>query len=129
MSKETTYAGKLGSWQRLVVQLLENLPALLHLEPFRVKLEAIFSRAVEIGKQQAALTADKQELSKEFQGLVSDGERLAGVVRKGLREHYGPKSEKLAAFGLQPFRGRKPKDDTGTPTPASEAAVSQAAAS
>jgi hypothetical protein len=118
MSKETTYAGKLGSWQQLVVQLLQSLPGLIHLEPFRIKLEAILARAVDIGQQQTALTADKQELSKDLQGLISDGERLAGVVRKSLREHYGFKSEKLAAFGMQPFRGRKAKDDKETPAPA-----------
>ena len=29
--------------------------------------------------------------------------------RMAVRDHYGPRSEKLAEFGLQPFRGRKAK--------------------
>jgi hypothetical protein len=115
MSTENTYSGKLGSWQRLIVPLLENPPGLSHMEPFRAKLAALFTRAVEIGSQQAALTAGKQELSQELQTLMADGERLAGAIRKCLREHYGPKAEKLAAYGLQPFRGRKLKNDPELP--------------
>lgn len=111
MSRESTYSGKMGSWQRLIAPLLENLLGLPHMEPFRAKLAAIYGRAVEIGTQQAALTAGKQELSQELQTLMADGERLAGTIRKCLREHYGPKAEKLAAYGLRPFRGRKLKND------------------
>ncbi len=43
------------------------------------------------------------------------------MVRLALMEHYGASEEKLAAFGLQPFRGRARKDrpsPTPAPTPA-----------
>lgn len=46
------------------------------------------------------------------------GQRLAGVLRKAIREHYGPQAEQLVAFGLQPFRGRKPRAEE--PPPVSE---------
>ena len=31
----------------------------------------------------------------------------ATFLRKGLGEHYGSDNEQLAAFNIQPFRGRK----------------------
>ncbi len=108
--KESTYTGKLGSWQRLLTTLLANLGVLGHLEVPRTKLEGLLARALEIAKQQGALTASKQELSKELQGIIEDGERTATALRVLLKEHYGPRSERLAEFGLQPFRGRTRKE-------------------
>jgi len=37
----------------------------------------------------------------------------------GLRQHFGPTNEKLAAFGMQPFRGRKRSKKTASPGDAS----------
>jgi hypothetical protein len=46
-------------------------------------------------------------------------------MRQALLEHYGITEEKLAEFGLQPFRGRRRKPPTsekpGAPQPAPEA--------
>jgi hypothetical protein len=33
------------------------------------------------------------------------------MLRQGVKQHYGIRSEKLAEFGLQPFRGRKTKTE------------------
>ncbi len=61
--------------------------------------------------------------------LASQGNRLAALVRQALLEHYGISEEKLAEFGLQPFRGRarkqsaeepeKPQQASAAPQPAS----------
>ncbi len=110
MGKERTYLGKLGSWQRLITTLLANIEALAHMEVPRAKLEALLAQAVEIAKQQGALTASKQELSKQLQEIITDGERTATALRVLLKEHYGPRSERLAEFGIQPFRGRPRKE-------------------
>ncbi|HVR99663.1 MAG TPA: hypothetical protein VMW27_23770 [Thermoanaerobaculia bacterium] len=110
MVKETTYTGKFGSWQRLLTTLVANISVLGHMEAPRAKLEALLARGLEIAKQQAALAASKQELSKELQGVVVDGERTATALRVLLKEHFGPRSEKLAEFGIQPFRGRARKE-------------------
>lgn len=47
---------------------------------------------------------------------------MATVLRVAIKEHYGPDSEKLVEFGIQPFRGvtRKPKTP---PTPEAPAAT------
>jgi hypothetical protein len=109
MAKETTYAGMRGDWQRLSTMLSANTPELGHLETQRLRLEGLLARAMEITMQQGIFKAGKQETSKQLQGVMAEGQRLATVLRQSVKEHYGPTSEKLHEFGVQPFRGRKAK--------------------
>ena len=120
MSQETTYAGIRGEWQAIIAPLAAKPPGLEHLEPFRAKLETALDRAVDITKQQAALASSKQELTKELKVLMADGQRVAAVLRKALKQQLGPKSEELTAFQVQPFRGRKVKNDVAKPAPGPE---------
>jgi hypothetical protein len=120
MSQETTYAGLRGEWQGMLAPLAAKPPGLEHLDPFQTRLGTVLDRSLEITKQQAALAAEKQKLSKELQSLMVDGERLAAILRKALKQQFGPKAEELTAFKLQPFRGRKaakPAPDGGDSTP------------
>ena len=108
MSRETTYAGMIGDWQRLLTTLEANSAEVPQLEPFRVKLVGMVNQALDVTKQQQAdLKASKQAASKQMRQIATDAQRLATAVRSLLKEHYGIRDEKLAAFGLQPFRGRK----------------------
>ena len=109
MSKEKTDAGLLGDWQRLLNQVKLNQGELTHLEVPSGQLESLLSRALEIHKEQAARTAAKQELSKQFRTTVNEGRRVATLLRQAIRVHYGVEAEKLAEFGVQPFRGRPRK--------------------
>ena len=115
--RETTYAGKLGDWQRILASLEANAADLPHLEVPRAQLAAILTQAVDVKKQQADSRATKEIASQKLQGMVVDGQRLAALLRQAIRQHYGPRSPKLAAFNLQPFRGRNPVPTTPTPPP------------
>jgi hypothetical protein len=106
MMRETTNAGKLGDLQRLVAKLSANSEDLQHLEASRVTLEGILAQAQDALGRQAAFTAGKQEATKQLQTLLVEGMRLANVLRLAVKQHFGIRSEKLAEFGLQPFRGR-----------------------
>jgi hypothetical protein len=117
MARETRNAGIMGDLQRLSATMEANKELLPHLEPFRAKLGGIVIRSTEVSQQQAALRASKQEASKQLQKLLSDGQRLANVVRTAVKEHFGIREEKVAEFGVQPFRGRKVKTATETPAP------------
>ena len=132
MSNETTQLGRKGEWQKLIKPLAGN-PDLAYLATQRDKLAGLLDQAVEITHQQNALTAQKQELSKQLQTIMIEGQRTATILRKSIAGHYGVRSEKLAEFGMQPFRGRpfiprtrKPKPQPETPgsagTPASTTA-------
>ena len=119
MPQATTHAEIRGEWKDLIAPLAEKPPGLEPLEPYRAKLETTLDRVEDITKQQAALAAQKQELTKELQALMTDGQRVAALLRKGLKQALGPQAEQLTAFKLQPFRGRKvKKNDAAKPTPA-----------
>ncbi|PYQ61661.1 MAG: hypothetical protein DMF53_14725 [Acidobacteria bacterium] len=114
------YSETIGNLARLTAALGANATEIPHLEGIRVRLEKILADAQETAKQQAALIASKQEASKKLKSLAREGVRAATGVQKLLQEHYGLGSEKLAEFGMQPFRGRKVKKaepkQPGTPT-------------
>lgn len=122
MARETTYRGMWGDWQGLLAKVVANIGELPQLEPFRVKLAAILVQALGINQQQDAMRASKQEASKQLRKLATEGNRLAAVMRAAIKEHYGIREEKIAEFGLQPFRGLKTKLPAKAPasqTPAS----------
>jgi hypothetical protein len=86
--------------------LLENRPELAPFEGSITKFLDLVAQAQEAAAQQAAFIASKQKASKRLAGLIDDAMRLLTVLRAALKEHYGIGSEKLAEFGIQPFRGR-----------------------
>ncbi len=114
--RETSQAGVLGSLQRFHGKLEANSTDLAHLEVSRAKLGTMLARIDELSKEQGAMRARKQEASKEIQALLVDSQRLGSGLRVMVKEHYGPRSEKLSEFDLQPFRGRKARTP-GTPAP------------
>jgi hypothetical protein len=115
--KATTYTAMVGDWQSLLGKLEAHVTEVPQLEPFRAKLATLLGQALDATKTQADLRANKQEASKQIKQLAGSGRRLAAVVRSALKEHYGASEEKLAAFGLQPFRGRVRKVAAPTPAP------------
>jgi len=123
MPNETTYSGILGDAQRFHASMETTVSQIPHLEAGRLRLGGSLERAQDLLKQQGTLTASKQELSQQIKTAIADVQLLATMLRKGVRQHFGAKSEKLAEFGLQPFRGRKastkptpPPEPTPEPT-------------
>jgi vacuolar-type H+-ATPase subunit I/STV1 len=99
----------LERWRRLLSPLEAHAAEVPHLATVRGKLKETLTRAEEIVRRQAALEAERQALTREFGSLREQGDRTAALLRSGLTEHYGSDSERLTAFGMQPFRGRKRK--------------------
>lgn len=125
MPKETTYAGMMGEWQHLIDTLTENGDELAKLTPNREELKSLLERAQDASKRQTVLTAEKQEITKQLKGFISEGQRLSHILRLSLKAHYGIRSEKLVTFRMQPFRGRKIKEgepEVPSATPPSPAA-------
>ena len=126
MSIESTYKGKIESWDRLQERLNANAADLAHLEALRTQLGTVTEQARQMAATQAAQKAAKQTASKSLKAAVVEGNRLANLLRSAVKQHYGIRSEKLAEFGIQPFRGRnltlkakapgeKPQPETPTP--------------
>jgi hypothetical protein len=114
---ETTRSGKLGEWQRLKSALQVNQPDLPQLENQCAQFETFLGQAEDLFQSQASFAASKQQASQQLTSLMLECQRLATVLRFSLKQHYGPRSEKLTEFGLQPFRSRTPKPVPPPPPP------------
>jgi hypothetical protein len=121
MSQETTYRGILGDLERLNTALIANAAELPQLEGVRGQLEQLLNQAREVAQEQGTLIAQKQDASQRLVTLLRNGQRVATAVRKVLKAHYGLDSEKLAEFGVQPFRGRNRSAGSVKPPPQSPA--------
>lgn len=95
-----TYPLSRDSWLRLLPALIANSADMPHLEAPRLRLEAITIESGDLLTQQAALSASKQDVSKRLQALIAEGRQLAAFLRLGVKQRYGTRSEKLAAFHL-----------------------------
>jgi len=83
-----------------------NVAELPFLEPKRSRLNEVVGELGDLTAEQANLAAKKQDVSKRIADLAREGNALVNVLDVTLRQHYGNRAEKLAEFGLQPFRSR-----------------------
>jgi hypothetical protein len=110
----------LGTWGTLTTTVTpEVTQGLPHLEVLRVKLVETEAEADKLIMERDYHRAQKQEATRKLQAALEDGRRTAHALKVGLRAHFGPTSEALAAFGMQPFRGRKRSKKTESPDDAS----------
>jgi hypothetical protein len=107
----------MGRLQRFNMALTTNKAELPDLEASRVKFDTMVGQTQDTANHQGALLGQKQDLSKQLRSQIIESERMANVMRKAIQAHYGIRAEKLAEFGIQPFRGR-PRTAKTTPTPA-----------
>jgi len=117
MSESNSYAEVVTGWERDLTATERNLKDIPQVDIPRQKLQGILDEVRELSAEQASLTARKQEASKRIQALIVQGRKVATVLRTLVREHYGNRSEKLAEFNLQPFRGRPRQAKPTVPTP------------
>jgi len=107
MPRQTTKAAKLGVLQKFRDSLSANQANLPQLEGSMAQFDMMVTNAHELTTRQDALTAAKQDVAKQFVDTLTEAERLGTVLRLAVKQHFGIRSEKLAEFNLQPFRGRK----------------------
>ena len=112
MAREPKYGVTVNGWERLDKKLEQYMADFPHLEAPRLRLREMIGLGAELVAQQALHTAGKQEATQRLQELLAEGRKLATFLRTGVKQHYGNRSEKLAEFDLQPFRGRKSQATT-----------------
>ena len=127
MSRETSLKGRVGWLERFLARLNSNKEELQHIEPSRAQFEGMCGQIHEAADLQAFHTAGKQEASRRLHGVLGEAERLATLLQMAVKQHYGIRSEKLADFGLQPFRGRNKssRKRKAAPAPASAPASAE----
>jgi hypothetical protein len=107
----------LDTWELLSTSMEANAAQFPNLEESRVQLTQTLGQARELVVQQAALTADKQEVSKRLRVLLGEGRKLATFLRFGVKQKLGNRSERVIEFGLRPLRPRKVKPTTTPESP------------
>jgi hypothetical protein len=108
MSTESNVQGEdRKDWGHLQERLTADAADLAHLEVLRTRLGTVMEQARQMAAAQAAQRAAKQGTSQTLKAAITEGDRLASLLRAAVKQHYGVRSEKLAEFGVQPFRGRK----------------------
>ena len=117
MQNETTYSGILGEWQRLSDAMSANTTDLPHLELARSLFVDHLNQTQALLRRQAAQVAEKQQSSQDLRLKISDGQRMATMLRQGIKQYFGIRSEKLAEFGLNPYRGRTGRKQPEGPPP------------
>ena len=78
-----------------------------HLESSHVKLQRLLEEIKKLLTRRDFYQSRKQEATRKAHERIRQAKSTAHLIRKGLAEHYGADNEQLAAFNIQPFRGRK----------------------
>ena len=115
MAQEWQYMNTVNGWDKLDVAVTANVTQVPEVEVNLPGLRERSQKARKLFAKQAALTAAKQEVTKELQQVIQEGNARARVIREGLRAYLGKDSEKLIEFGVLPFRGRKPAEKSPAP--------------
>jgi|SRR5215210_4891213 len=70
------------------------------------ELGLVRKAVTELETERLALTARRQQITRDLEALKNRGRTLATRVRAGILTKYGSDSEKLTQFGMQPRRRR-----------------------
>jgi hypothetical protein len=124
MAEERLYMNTVNGWDKMDTAVTANSEQLPHLEINLPKLREKSQRARSLYARYAATVASKQEIWKELQQVLGEGDAVMKFLKEGVKAHYGKDNEKLVEFGVQPFRGLKrkraekpPVIETPAPTP------------
>ena len=124
MAEEAQYMHSVNGWEKMDTAVVANRQQVGHLESSLEELRALGQTARNLYAQHAALTATKQQIWKELQAVIQNGNAILKFLREGVRAQYGKNNDKLIEFGVQPFRGitrkpvaKPPAPEKSAPTP------------
>jgi hypothetical protein len=108
-----------GDWLELAELVTpETLAGSPLLERTHGELRGFLNEIRDLIVQRDFYEARKQETTQRIQEILPEGRRTATLLRRALKQQLGPDNEQLAAFGIQPLRGRKRSRKAGSaPSP------------
>lgn len=92
-------------WEQILDASDANGADLAFLETNKMELRGLLERAKSLSIRQAALAAERQQVTRDLDAVKERGRDIATRMRLGIRQQYG-EGEKLLEFGLQPRRAR-----------------------
>lgn len=100
------YAVILHKLELRVKAMAANIAEFPHLSEPLARLGEMLNVLKALMTEQARLTAQRQEVSKQIAEQSSQAQKLLTFLDAGVKQHYGHRSERLAEYGLQPFRSK-----------------------
>jgi hypothetical protein len=120
MANKTRYADHTKEWEEILAAVKVNASELPQLQLGSEKLGKLLGEFRDLEVQQAVHQANKQQVSKRLQVLMTEGKKVASMMRAVIREHYGNQNEKLVEFGVSPLRTRSRKPASPVEPPSEE---------
>ncbi len=115
MAKLQKYLNALNGWEQVAAAQEAAKAEIPHMEAPLAKLRGLLEQARNLTNEHHALSASKQDVSKQLQKTIRQGQKLVDLMRTGAVEYFGAESEKLVEWGVKPFRGRARKATTKPP--------------
>jgi len=118
MGTNKDHAVQLARWEALLASIAANAAELPQLEAARTDLQRKMAEIQALQAQQGQHQAAKQDATKQIATAMKEARQLATFLGSGVKQRFGKESEKLIAFGLQPFRSkRRGPAEAPAPTP------------
>jgi hypothetical protein len=105
--KGKSFESVTADWEGLLGAVLANQEELAHIDDLRAQLETRLEGLPALQLEKARLRVMTHQATQDFQGVLDQGHELVTRIRDGVRAHYGPRSEKLAEFGINAWKGRQ----------------------
>ncbi|HEY0782766.1 MAG TPA: hypothetical protein VGE98_09945, partial [Thermoanaerobaculia bacterium] len=116
----TSFADFTNAFSHLSAALTANSQDLPQLAAQHEALKAALATASTLSSRRDAVRADLQQATADLKAQMTLARAAYSRLRHGLRQQYGPTSDKLVEFGVKPAGRRVKKKATppDTPTPA-----------
>jgi hypothetical protein len=113
----------LALWEKLLAGTEANREDLSALEPYRAQLAAELADVKDTLTRRLALQAESFQATRDLWSFLRKGSDLAERLQSGIVLQYGPRSPKLAEFGMKVSRlrlrlreeDRSGKEEAGVP--------------
>jgi len=95
-----------SEWHLLLESIGTDTQEAAFMKELLFELRRVRETILELETERLALTARRQQITKDINALKNRGRTAAARVRAGLRTQYGFDNEKLTMHGMKPRRRR-----------------------
>ena len=92
---------------QIVSAVEANLGDFPHVEAERLELKGLTQEILDLTRQQSALNAKSQQMTKDLIEKKDRSQVLFVQLRNAVKSKYGTRNEKLTEFRLRPLGGRR----------------------
>ena len=93
-------------WRLLLDSIEPDSPEAAFLKELLFELRHVQDTLRQLETERLALTARRQQITKDINGLKNRGRTVAARIRAGIRTQHGYDSETLTKHGMKPRRRR-----------------------